>query len=158
MVRSVTTKAKNAITDVAQRGVENVRSVAIDAGAAAKSAADVVLESTSNALDARMDEGQAGHTGDEAGDRSGTAAQEKGREEESGQEENGLPAKNEASGAAISEKSVDLDRKRDRGGRNELLLGETSKAAAGVDQFVERTLFDDFAHIENENTGCLSHR
>ena len=52
MVRSVTTKAKNAITDVAQRGVENVRSVASDAGAAAKSAADVVLESTSNALDA----------------------------------------------------------------------------------------------------------
>jgi hypothetical protein len=52
MVRSVTTKAKNAITDVAQRGVENVRSVASDAGAAAKSAADVVLESTGNALQA----------------------------------------------------------------------------------------------------------
>ena len=52
MVRSVTTKAKNAITDVAQRGVENVRSVASGAGAAAKSAADVVLESTINALDA----------------------------------------------------------------------------------------------------------
>ncbi len=53
MVRSVTTKAKNAITDVAQRGVENVRSVAGDAfGAAAKAAADVVLESTSNALQA----------------------------------------------------------------------------------------------------------
>ena len=51
MVRSVTTKAKNAITDVAQRGVENVRSVAIDAGAVAKSAADVMLESTSNALE-----------------------------------------------------------------------------------------------------------
>ena len=52
MVRSVTTKAKNAITDVAQRGVENVRSVASDAGAAAKSAADVVIESTGNALEA----------------------------------------------------------------------------------------------------------
>jgi len=52
MVRSVTTKTKNAITDVAQRGVENVRSVASDAGAAAKSAADVVLESTGNALQA----------------------------------------------------------------------------------------------------------
>ena len=52
MVRSVTTKAKNAITDVAQRGVENVRSVASDAGAVAKSAADVMLESTSNALEA----------------------------------------------------------------------------------------------------------
>jgi len=52
MVRSVTTKAKNVITDVAQRGVENVRSVASDAGAAAKSAADVVLESTGNALQA----------------------------------------------------------------------------------------------------------
>jgi hypothetical protein len=51
MVRSVTTKAKNAITDVAQRGVENVRSVASDAGAAAKAAADVVLESTVNALE-----------------------------------------------------------------------------------------------------------
>jgi hypothetical protein len=52
MVRSVTKKAKNAITDVAQRGVENVRSVASDAGAAAKSAADVVIESTSTALEA----------------------------------------------------------------------------------------------------------
>ena len=52
MVRSVTTKAKNAITDVAQRGVENVRSVASDAGAAAKAAADVVLELTSSALQA----------------------------------------------------------------------------------------------------------
>jgi predicted metal-dependent TIM-barrel fold hydrolase len=52
MVRSVTTKAKNAITNVAQRGVENVRSVASDAGAAAKAAADVVLESTSSALQA----------------------------------------------------------------------------------------------------------
>ena len=52
MVRSVTKKAKNAITDVAQRGVENVRSVASDAGAAAKSAADVVIESTSTVLEA----------------------------------------------------------------------------------------------------------
>ena len=52
MVRSITTKAKNAITDVAQRGVENVRSVASDAGTAAKAAADVVLESTSSALQA----------------------------------------------------------------------------------------------------------
>lgn len=52
MVRSVTSKAKNAITNVAQRGVENVRSVASDAGAAAKAAADVVLESTSSALQA----------------------------------------------------------------------------------------------------------
>jgi len=52
MVRSVTTKAKNAITDVTQRGVENIRSVANDAGTVAKSAADAVLESTSNALEA----------------------------------------------------------------------------------------------------------
>jgi predicted metal-dependent TIM-barrel fold hydrolase len=52
MVRSVATKAKNTITDVAQRGVDNVRSVASDAGAAAKAAADVVLESTSSALQA----------------------------------------------------------------------------------------------------------
>ena len=50
MVRSVTTKAKSAITDVAQRGVETVRSVASDAGAAAKAAADVVLETSSEAL------------------------------------------------------------------------------------------------------------
>ena len=50
MVRSVTSKAKNAITDVAQRGMDNVRSVASDAGAAAKAAADVVLKSTSSAL------------------------------------------------------------------------------------------------------------
>jgi hypothetical protein len=52
MVRSVATKAKNTITDVAQRGVDHVRSVASDAGAAAKAAADVVLESTSSALQA----------------------------------------------------------------------------------------------------------
>lgn len=52
MVRSVTTKAKHAITNAAQRSVENVRSVAGDAfGAAAKAAADVVLVSTSNALE-----------------------------------------------------------------------------------------------------------
>ena len=80
MVRSVTKKAKNAITDVAQRGVENVRSVASDAGAAAKSAADVVIESTSTALEAGTSEGQASHAGDEAGDRSGSAAQEKGHQ------------------------------------------------------------------------------
>ena len=48
MVRSVTSKAKSAITDAAQRGVE----IASDAGAAAKAAADVVLESTSGALQA----------------------------------------------------------------------------------------------------------
>jgi len=48
MVRSVTTKAKSAITDAAQRGVE----IASDAGAAAKAAADVMLESTSGALQA----------------------------------------------------------------------------------------------------------
>jgi len=52
MVRSVTTKAKSAITDVAQRGVETVRSVASDAGAAAKAAADVILETSSEALHA----------------------------------------------------------------------------------------------------------
>ena len=52
MVRSVTTKAKSAITDVAQRGVETVRSVASDAGAAAKAAADVMLETSSEALQA----------------------------------------------------------------------------------------------------------
>ena len=48
MVRSITTKAKSAITDAAQRGVE----IASDAGAAAKAAADVMLESTSGALQA----------------------------------------------------------------------------------------------------------
>ena len=52
MVRSITTKAKNAITDVAQRGVENVRSVASDAGTVAKAAADAVLELTSSAFQA----------------------------------------------------------------------------------------------------------
>lgn len=49
MVRSITTKARDAITYAAQRS----GSIAGDAlGAAAMAAADVVLESTTNALDA----------------------------------------------------------------------------------------------------------
>jgi len=50
MVRSVTTKAKQAISDAAQRSVENVRSVAGDAFSVAAKATDVVVESTTNAL------------------------------------------------------------------------------------------------------------
>jgi hypothetical protein len=53
MVRSVANKAKDAITDAAQRSVDSVRSIAGDAfGAAAKAAAEVVLESTTTALEA----------------------------------------------------------------------------------------------------------
>lgn len=53
MVRSVTTKARDAITNAARRSIKGVKSIAGDAlGAAAKAAADVVLESTTNALDA----------------------------------------------------------------------------------------------------------
>ncbi len=53
MVRSITTKARQAISDAAQRGAEGVKSVAGDAfGAAVKAAADVVFESTANALGA----------------------------------------------------------------------------------------------------------
>lgn len=50
MVRSVTTKAKQAISDAAQRSVQNVRSVAGDAFGVAAKATDVVVESTTNAL------------------------------------------------------------------------------------------------------------
>ena len=100
MVRSVTTKAKSAITDVAQRGVETVRSVASDAGAAAKAAADVMLETSSEALQAGRARVQAGHAGGEAGDRHRAPTEKKGREEEVGQEENGCP-KDETSGTAI---------------------------------------------------------
>jgi hypothetical protein len=50
MVRSVTTKAKQAISDAAQRSGENVRSVAGDAFSVAAKATDVVVESTTNAL------------------------------------------------------------------------------------------------------------
>ena len=77
MVRSVTSKAKNAITDVAQRGVENVRSVASDAGTAAKAAADAVLELTSSALQAGRARVKQGHAGDEAGDRNDAPTEEK---------------------------------------------------------------------------------
>ncbi len=53
MVRSITTRARDAITNAAQRSVKGVTSIAGDAlGAAAKAAADVVLESTTNALEA----------------------------------------------------------------------------------------------------------
>ena len=53
MVRSVTTKARDAITNVAQRSVKGVKSIVGDTlGAAAKAAADVVLKSTNNALEA----------------------------------------------------------------------------------------------------------
>ena len=50
MVRSVTTKAKQAISDAAQRSVDNVRSVAGDALGVAAKATDVVVESTTNVL------------------------------------------------------------------------------------------------------------
>ena len=51
MVRSITTRARHAISDAAQRGAQGVKSVAGDAfGAAAKAAAEVVFESTANAL------------------------------------------------------------------------------------------------------------
>ncbi len=53
MVRSITPRARDAITNAAQRSVKGVTSIAGDAlGAAAKAAADVVLESTTNALEA----------------------------------------------------------------------------------------------------------
>jgi hypothetical protein len=53
MVRSITTKARDAIANAAQRSVKGVTSIAGDAlGAAAMAAADVVLESTTNALEA----------------------------------------------------------------------------------------------------------
>jgi hypothetical protein len=51
MARSIATKAKRAITQVAQCGARGVKSVAADAlGAAAKAAAGVVLVSTAKAL------------------------------------------------------------------------------------------------------------
>lgn len=50
MVRSVTTKAKQAISDAAQRSVDNVRSVAGGAFGVAAKATDAVVESTTNAL------------------------------------------------------------------------------------------------------------
>jgi uncharacterized protein (DUF1778 family) len=53
MVRSITTKARDAITNAAQRSVKGVTSIAGDVlGAAAQAAADVVLESTTSALEA----------------------------------------------------------------------------------------------------------
>jgi hypothetical protein len=53
MVRSVTPKARDAIINVAQRSIKGIKSIARDTlGAAAKAAADVVLESTTNALEA----------------------------------------------------------------------------------------------------------
>jgi hypothetical protein len=53
MVRSITTRARHAISDAAQRGAQGVKSVAGDAlGAAAKAAAEVVFESTADALGA----------------------------------------------------------------------------------------------------------
>jgi hypothetical protein len=52
MVKTVTTKAKNAIVDAAQRSAKGVKSVAgVALGEAAKAAAQVVLESTANALE-----------------------------------------------------------------------------------------------------------
>jgi len=53
MVKMVATRTKRVIKHVAQRSIEGARSVAGEAlGAAATAAADVVLESTANALDA----------------------------------------------------------------------------------------------------------
>jgi hypothetical protein len=52
MVKTVATRAKDAVTDAAQRSARGVKSIAGDAfGAAAKAAADVVLESTVHALE-----------------------------------------------------------------------------------------------------------
>ena len=56
MVKTVPTRAKRAIKDAAQRGLEGARSVAGGALDAATAAADVVVETTASALDA----GQAG--------------------------------------------------------------------------------------------------
>jgi hypothetical protein len=68
MVRSITTKARDAIT--AQRSVKGVTSIAGDVlGAAAQAAADVVLESTTNALEGRAGKNQAIHPSDEASDK-----------------------------------------------------------------------------------------
>src|SRR5260221_13563736 len=51
MVRSITTRARHAIADAAQRGAQGVQSVAGDVlGAAVKAAAEFVFESTANAL------------------------------------------------------------------------------------------------------------
>ena|SRR5262245_12577275 len=53
MVKTVETQTKTAIKHVAQQSIEGARSVAGEAlGAAATAAADVVLESTANALEA----------------------------------------------------------------------------------------------------------
>ena len=53
MVKTATTKAKDAIADAAQGSAKSVKSVAgVALGEAAKIAAQVVLESTANALEA----------------------------------------------------------------------------------------------------------
>ena len=52
MVKTVPTRAKRAIKDAAQRGLEGARSVAGGALDAATAAADVVVETTASALDA----------------------------------------------------------------------------------------------------------
>jgi len=53
MVKTVATQTKRAIKHVAQQSIEGARSVAGEVlGAAATAAADVVLESTANALEA----------------------------------------------------------------------------------------------------------
>jgi hypothetical protein len=52
MVKTVTTRAKHAIADAAQRSVDGVRSITGEAFDAAAKAGEVVVESTTNALEA----------------------------------------------------------------------------------------------------------
>ena len=81
MVRSVTTKAKQAISDAAQRSVQNVRSVAGDAFGVAAKATDVVVEFDDKRACCRTGKTQAIYAGHETGnrhDRGQAPAQEKG--------------------------------------------------------------------------------
>lgn len=52
MVKTVTTRAKHAIADAAQRSVDGVRSITEEAIGAAAKAREAVLESTTSALEA----------------------------------------------------------------------------------------------------------
>jgi hypothetical protein len=68
MIKTVTTKAKDAIADATQRSAKGVSSVAgVALGEAAKVAAQVVLESAANALEAGGGNGQALGPGDKTG-------------------------------------------------------------------------------------------
>ncbi len=118
MVRSVTTKAKQAISDAAQRSVENVRSVAGDAFGVAAKATDVRGRIDDKRACCRTGKTQAIYAGHETGnrhDREQAPAQEKGHEKESRQEENGFETENETARAPVTaQASVDGNRKPDR--------------------------------------------